>query len=102
MFKAIIVIVLIVVTVNACTEEEKKTIVKNTKETGSFLNNIKNAFVKGVKEMGVKNKKELQASMDSLNKRARAAELMEMKAYKKNRIKEDAILKEQRKNFVRQ
>ena len=51
---------------------------------------------------GVKNKKELQASMDSLNKRARAAELMEMKAYKKNRIKEDAILKEQRKNFVRQ
>ena len=102
MFKAIIVIVLIVVTVTMCTEEEKKTVVKNTKETGSFLINMKNAFVKGLEEMDAKSRKILQEGTDARNKQVRDNDLRAMKAFKKYNAEADAILKEQIKNHVRQ
>lgn len=102
MFKAIIVILLIVVTVTMCTEEEKKTVVKNTKETGSFLINMMIAFVEGLEEMDAKSRKILQEGRDARNKQVRDTELREMRAFKKKRAKEDAILKEQIKNHVRQ
>jgi hypothetical protein len=76
--------------------------VKNTKETGSFLINMKNAFVEGLKEMDAKSRKILQEGTDARNKQVRDNELREMRAFKKYSAEADAILKEQIKNHVRQ
>jgi maltose-binding protein MalE len=98
MFKAIIVIVLIVVTVRTCSSEDKKRTIETTKETGTFLGRMGESFMEGYNEQKVKN----ELAKKRTKHMVKVSHMNDMDIIKKLHIREDSISREQLKNYVRQ
>ena len=100
MFKAIIVIVLIVVTVRTCSSEDKKRTIETTKETGTFLGRMGDSFMEGYNEQKAKSKNRTpEAIMRSMSKQVLDQYKAEDKIIRKMRIREDSLTRVKLKRY---
>ena len=101
MFKAIIVIVLIVVTVRTCSSEDKKRTIGTTKETGTFLGKMGDSFMEGYNSQEAKNEI-IKKRKERIKHMTKMGSGSDMDGVKRMYFELDSISREQLKNYIRQ